>query len=122
MANPSTHRPAHPSGHQSDHETYTGHAAPHHQSSLVSYFVIFFALMILTVITVWVSRIDLGAMNTVVAMSIAILKATLVILWFMHVIHSPRMTWIVVISSFLWLGVLFVLTFSDYLTRLWNIY
>jgi cytochrome c oxidase subunit 4 len=122
MAHPSAHQPTHPAGRQTDHETYTGHAAPHHQSSLVSYFVIFFALMILNVITVWVSRIDLGAMNTVVAMSIAILKATLVILWFMHVIHSPRMTWIVVISSFLWLGVLFVLTFSDYLTRVWNIY
>ena len=57
-----------------------------------------------------------------VAMAIAVVKATVVILWFMHVIHSPRLTWIVVISSFLWLGVLFVLTFSDYLTRHWNIY
>ena len=44
----------------------------------------------------------------------------LVILWFMHVIHSPRLTWIVVIGSFLWLAVLFVLTFSDYLTRPWR--
>ena len=106
-------------GHQPDHETYTGHAAPHHQAPLGMYFAVFFGLMILTVLTVWVSRIDLGAMNTAVAMAIAIVKATLVILWFMHVIHSPRMTWIVVISSFLWLGVLFVLTFSDYLTRHW---
>lgn len=105
-----------------DHETYTGHAAPHHQASLVSYFVIFFALMALTIITVWVSRIDLGAMNTLVAMVVAVIKALLVILWFMHVIHSPRMTWIVVISSFLWLGVMFALFFSDYLTRAWNIY
>jgi caa(3)-type oxidase subunit IV len=46
----------------------------------------------------------------------------MVILWFMHVIHSPKMTWIVVISSILWLGVLFVLTFSDYLTRGLSVY
>ncbi len=108
--------------HQPDHETYSGHAAPHHQASLAAYFVVFFVLMILTVITVWVSRIDLGTLNTGVAMIIAVTKATVVILWFMHVIHSPRMTWIVVISSFLWLAVLFVLTFSDYLTRSLSIY
>lgn len=108
--------------HQPDHETYTGHAAPHHQAPLFAYFAVFFALMILTILTVWVSRIDLGAMNTMVAMAIAVVKATVVILWFMHVIHSPRLTWIVVIASFLWLGVLFVLTFSDYLTRAWSLY
>jgi cytochrome c oxidase subunit 4 len=112
-------------GHQTnpDHETYQGHAAPHHQAPLTAYFVVFFALMVLTVLTVWVSRIDLGhGLNTLVAMAIAIVKATVVILWFMHVIHSPRLTWIVVIASFLWLAVLFVLTLSDYLTRGWNIY
>jgi cytochrome c oxidase subunit IV len=105
-----------------EHSDHVGHSPAHHQSSLVSYFAVFFALMILTVLTVWVSRIDLGAFNTAVALAIAIAKATVVILWFMHVIHSPKMTWIVVISSFLWLGVLFVLLFSDYLTRHWNIY
>ncbi|HEX2836122.1 MAG TPA: cytochrome C oxidase subunit IV family protein [Thermoanaerobaculia bacterium] len=108
--------------HQPDHETYTGHAAPHHQSSLMVYFAVFATLMILTVLTVWVSRFDLGEMNTAVAMAVAIVKATVVILWFMHVIHSPRLTWIVVICSFLWLAVLFVLLFSDYLTRHWSIY
>ena len=45
-------------------------------------------------------------------MAIASIKAVLVILFFMHVIHSTRLTWVVVIGSFLWLGVLFVLTFS----------
>jgi cytochrome c oxidase subunit 4 len=106
-----------------DHETYTGHAAPHHQAPLGVYFAVFFTLMILTVITVWVSRIDLGhGLNTLVAMAIAVVKAAVVILWFMHVIHSPRLTWIVIIASFLWLGVLFVLTFSDYLTRAVSLY
>jgi cytochrome c oxidase subunit IV len=108
--------------HQPDHETYTGHAAPHHQASLVTYFAVFFTLMILTGLTVWASRQDFGAMNTTVALAIAVVKATVVILWFMHVIHSPRLTWIVVISSFLWLGVMFVLFFADYLTRGWNLF
>ena len=108
--------------HQPDHETYTGHAAPHHQAPLTAYFVVFAALMVLTVVTVAVSRVDLGVMNTAVAMLIAITKATVVILWFMHVIHSPRLTWIVVIASFLMLAVLFILTFADYLTRGWSLY
>lgn len=108
--------------HHPDHSDHIGHAPAHHQASLTAYFMVFGALMILTVLTVWVSRIDLGMLNTAVAMTIAIAKATVVILWFMHVIHSPRMTWIVVVASFVWLGVLFVLTFSDYLTRHWNLY
>lgn len=112
---------AHPA-HNPDHETYTGHAAPHHRASIATYFAVFATLMVLTILTVWVSRIDLGGMNTVVAMAVAIVKASVVILWFMHVIHSPRLTWIVIIASFLWLAVLFVLTFSDYLTRGWNLY
>ena len=108
--------------HHPDHADHIGHAPAHHQAPLGAYFAVFIALMVLTVLTVWVSRIDLGALNTAVAMAIAVVKATVVILWFMHVIHSPRLTWIVVIASFLWLGVLFVLTFSDYLTRGWSLY
>ncbi|HEV7766075.1 MAG TPA: cytochrome C oxidase subunit IV family protein [Thermoanaerobaculia bacterium] len=100
-----------------DHTDHIGHAPAHHQSSLLSYFVVFLTLMVLTIITVWVSRIDLGALNTSVAMAIAIVKATVVILWFMHVIHSPRLTWIIVIASFLWLAVMFVMFFADYATR-----
>ena len=95
-----------------------GHGAPHDNTTLVMYFSVFFALMILTGVTVWVSRIDLGeTMNTFVALAIAVLKASLVILFFMHVIHSSRLTWVTVLGAFLWLGVLFVLTFSDYLSR-----
>ena len=108
--------------HHPDHSDHVGHAPAHHQAPLLTYFLVFAALMILTVVTVAVSRVDLGALNTTVAMIIAVAKATVVILWFMHVIHSPRLTWIVVIASFLWLGVLFVLTFSDYLTRGLSLY
>jgi cytochrome c oxidase subunit 4 len=109
--------------HHPDHSDHIGHAPAHHQSSLLSYFLVFAALMILTIVTVAVSRVDLGhTTNTLIAMGIAVVKATVVILWFMHVIHSPRLTWIVVVASFLWLGVLFVLTFSDYLSRAVSLY
>lgn len=104
------------------HEKQHDHAAPHQPASLVMYFSVFAALLVLTFLTVWVSRIDLGAFNTTVALAIAVVKAGLVILFFMHVIHSTRLTWVVVLGSFLWLGVLFVLTFSDYLTRHWSMY
>ena len=99
-----------------------GHAPDQHKSSLGMYFLVFFALMIMTAVTVIVSRIDLGILNTPVALAIAVIKMTLVILFFMHVIHSSRLTWVVVIGAFLWLSLLFVLTFTDYLTRGWAIY
>ena len=86
-----------------------------------TYLLVFASLMVLTFLTVAASRYDFGEGNTIVALAIAVLKATLVILFFMHVIHSTRLTWVVIISSFVWLGVLFVLTFADYLTRLWNL-
>ena len=101
---------------------HSNQAPTHHVSSLGMYFGVFLALMVLTAATVWVSRIDLGALNVPVAMAVAIIKATLVILFFMHVLHSTRLTWVVVISAFLWLGVLFVLTLSDYMTRTWLLY
>lgn len=105
-----------------EHADHVGHKPAHHQASLASYFAVFFGLMIFTFLTVAASRIDMGALNTPVAMAIAIVKVTLVVLWFMHVIHSPKLTWIVILSSILWLGVLFVLTFSDYLTRSLSLY
>ena len=68
------------------------------------------------------STVDMGWANTPVALAIAATKASLVILYFMHAAHSSRLTWVVILGSFLWLGVLFVLTFADYLTRAWAIY
>ena len=97
--------------------------APHvHVTPLLTYFLVFFALAIGTILTVVASRYNLGMWNTPIALVIATIKAVLVILFFMHVIHSTRLTWVVIIASFLWLGVLFVLTFADYLTRIWKIY
>jgi len=98
------------------------HAVPHHITPLATYIIVFLALAAGTLLTWYASTIDLGWMNTPIALVIATTKAALVILFFMHVIYSSRLTWVVVIGSFVWLGVLFVLTFTDYLTRMWQIY
>src|SRR5216684_1788786 len=105
-----------------DVTTHDEHAPHVHVTPLLTYFLVFFALAIGTILTVAASRFDLGMWNTPIALVIATIKAVLVILFFMHVIHSTRLTWVVIVASFLWLGVLFVLTFADYLTRMWKIY
>jgi cytochrome c oxidase subunit 4 len=87
-----------------------------------TYYTIFAALMVGTAITVAVAFVDLGAMNTVVALGIACTKATLVVLYFMHVKYSTRLTWAVVVGSVFWLGIMLALTLSDYLTRGWGTY
>src|SRR5712691_1658549 len=87
-----------------------------------TYYLIFLTLMVCTAITVAVAFLDLGPINVVVAMTIAVLKATLVVLFFMHVKYSTRLTWAVVAGSVFWLGILLVLTLGDYLTRSWRTY
>ncbi|MEP6706812.1 MAG: cytochrome C oxidase subunit IV family protein [Pyrinomonadaceae bacterium] len=84
------------------------------------YFAIFGALMVGTAATVMVAFVDLGGQfNTVAALTIAVIKATLVVLYFMHVRYSSRLTWVIVGSGLFWLGIMFALTLSDYLTRGW---
>ena len=87
-----------------------------------TYYLIFLTLMVCTAITVAVAFVDLGRLNAVVAMAIAVLKATLVVLFFMHVKYSTKLTWAVVIGSVFWLGILIVMTAGDYLTRRWSTY
>jgi cytochrome c oxidase subunit IV len=87
-----------------------------------TYYLVFAVLMVLTAITVGAASLDLGPLNTVVALGIAITKATLVVLFFMHVKYSTRLTWAVVAGGVFWLGILMVLTLSDYLTRVWGTY
>lgn len=81
------------------------------------YYTIFAALMVLTAVTVGVAFLDLGVFNPVVALSIAVLKASLVVLYFMHMRWSSRLTWIIGGASIFWLGILLVLTLSDYAAR-----
>jgi len=81
------------------------------------YYKIFGALMVLTTLTVIVAFFDFGPLNNIVAMGIAVLKATLVILFFMHVKYSTRLVWVVVAGGFVWLGIMFVLIGTDYISR-----
>ena len=82
-----------------------------------TYYTIFALLMLGTTITVAVAFLDLGALNTVAALAIACTKAALVVLFFMHVKYSTRLTWAVVAGAVLFLFIMLALTFNDYLTR-----
>jgi cytochrome c oxidase subunit 4 len=81
------------------------------------YIGIFLSLMVLTAATVGAAYVNLGAMNIVVALAIATIKATLVVLYFMHARYSPKRTQLVIISAVFWLAIMLALTLSDYSTR-----
>jgi cytochrome c oxidase subunit 4 len=87
-----------------------------------TYYIIYAMLMFCTYLTWQVAYFDLGPFNTVAALGIAVFKALLVVLVFMHVRYSPKLTWAVAIGSIFWLGILLVLTMADYLTRVWRAY
>jgi cytochrome c oxidase subunit IV len=78
---------------------------------------IFLALMVCTAATVAAAYVKLGALNIVVALAIATLKATLVVLFFMHAKYSPKRTQLVIFCAIFWLGIMLALTLTDYETR-----
>jgi cytochrome c oxidase subunit IV len=92
----------------------SGHVAPKSM-----YYAVFLALLVGTGLTVAVAFVDLGALNNVLMLGIAMTKAALVILFFMHVRWGTRLTWVVAASGFIWLLILFGLTMTDYLSRGW---
>jgi cytochrome c oxidase subunit IV len=92
----------------------------HHIVPTRIYYAIFATLMILTAVTVGVAYIDLGRMNVVAAIAIACFKATIVVLYFMHVKYSTRLIKLAIIAGLYWMAILFSLTFNDYLTRAWG--
>ena len=83
------------------------------------YYRIFAALLGLTAITVGVAFINLGPFNTVLALAIAVGKAVLVVLFFMHVRYSSRLIWVYVAAGVFWLVLLLSLSLTDFLTRGW---
>jgi cytochrome c oxidase subunit 4 len=83
------------------------------------YYAVFGALLVGTGLTVGAAFVDMGPMNNVVMLLIAVIKATLVILFFMHVRWSTRLTWVIAMAGFFWLLILFGVTMADYLTRGW---
>lgn len=81
------------------------------------YFVIFVTLAFFTCATWAIAFLDLGILNPIVALAIACTKATLVILFFMHIRYSDRLTKITISAGFFWLMILITLSLSDYLSR-----
>ena len=85
------------------------------------YLVVFAALCVGTVLTVTAAGHDFGALNTPIALGIAATKATLVILYFMHVRYSPRLVTLMVSAGFAFLALLILFIMSDYVSRPWPI-
>jgi cytochrome c oxidase subunit 4 len=94
---------------------------PEHVVSPVTYLTIFGVLLVLTVVTVAVAFFDLGALNVLVALGIAVIKAAFVILYFMHLRDSSRLTQTVVLVGLLFFVIFLTFTFGDYWTRGWDL-
>jgi len=86
------------------------------------YYTIFGILLVMTYLTTQIAYLDLGAFNTVAALAIAGFKATLVVLFFMHVKYSTRLTKLAVLGGLYWLLILLTITLTDYMTRHWRSY
>ncbi len=89
----------------------------HHVVPVRIYIMIFLALMVFTAITVGVAYVDLGALNNVVMLGIALVKASLVVLFFMHVKYSTRLIPLVIASAVFFILLMFGITMSDYMSR-----
>ena len=90
-----------------------------HITSSGLYVAIWVILMVLTGTTVFAASVDLGIFNIVVALLIATIKGTLVVLFFMHLKYSPKLTMATVIAAMFFMFLLFSLSMTDYLTRDW---
>jgi cytochrome c oxidase subunit 4 len=101
-------------GHSHAHPASHGHVTP-----LGVYLAIFATLMVMTGVTVAVAYVHLGQLNIVIALGIAGFKATLVVLYFMHVAHASRLTKLFAVTGIFFLAILLGLTMVDYGSRSW---
>jgi cytochrome c oxidase subunit 4 len=106
---------------QIQHDQHDQHEEhEHHIVSPMVYVVILLALLVGTGLTVWASYIDLGIFNPILAIGIAVCKATLVVLFFMHVKYSSKLTKLTVGAGVFTFIVLIGMTLSDYFSRAWG--
>ncbi len=89
----------------------------HHVSPVSLYIGVFLTLMVMTGVTVGAAYVDMGFLNLPVAVAIACFKATIVILYFMHVKYSSQLVKVTACTGFFFLIILFGITMSDYMTR-----
>ncbi len=98
-------------------ESSTEHKSDH-VVPIKTYAVICASLLVLTFLTYRIALVNLGPLNVVVAIVIACVKATLVVLFFMHAAYAPRRTRLVIMAGIFWMLLLLGLTLADYLTRI----
>jgi cytochrome c oxidase subunit IV len=108
------HGHAHAHNHDHAHAHVHGHVTP-----LPVYLTVFGLLMVLTAVTVIVAYFNFGAWNKVIALSIAGFKATIVVLYFMHVKHASRLTQLFAVTGMFFLIIMFAMTMLDYSSRMW---
>jgi cytochrome c oxidase subunit 4 len=87
--------------------------------SVGNYILVFMALLVLAALTTGIAYVDLGPFNTVIALAIAVVKMSLIGLFFMHLWSSPGLTRIVVLAGFFWLALMVSFTLADVFTRSW---
>ncbi len=102
-------------------EPPAGAQAERHVVPWTVYALIFAALCVLTVTTVIVAHFDFGPFNLIVALGVAITKASLVVLYFMHARYSPRLTGVVIAAAIAFFIILVFLTWTDYYSRPWSL-
>jgi cytochrome c oxidase subunit 4 len=95
------------------------HSTEHHVVSWKLYALIFGALCVLTAVSVLVTGYDFGPFNLIVALGVAITKASLVVLFFMHARYSPKLTGVVIATAIAFFVILVFLTGTDYVSRSW---
>lgn len=88
-----------------------------HVAEIKTYVYVFIALMVLLLVTIGASFINLGLMNWVVALTIAVIKAGIVVLFFMHIRWGTHLSWMIASLGVVWFLIMVVLTLSDYLAR-----
>ncbi len=99
---------------QNEHISPESHVVP-----ISLYIGIWATLIFCTALTVFAASVDLGVFNIVVALLIATIKGTLVVLFFMHLRYSTKLTMVTVVAALFWLFIMFSLTLTDYMTRHW---
>jgi len=95
------------------------HEHEHHVQPVSTYFAVYIALVVLLVLTVGAAFVHFGPLNNAIALGIAVLKAVLVILFFMGIKYSSRLTWVWACAGFAFLIIL-LMTVGDYITRNWE--
>ncbi|HQR39557.1 MAG TPA: cytochrome C oxidase subunit IV family protein [Blastocatellia bacterium] len=110
------------SEHQVHHDVPESEKEHQHQHivPVSTYLIVFAILMVLLFVTVWVAYQPLGSFNLMVALTIAVVKGILIVMYFMEVKYGSKLLWAFVGSSFIFLMFFFILTMNDYVSRGWH--